>query len=349
MKIILKISVIMLGIFILIEISLRMYQAFSPAFAIMPDDTYMRYRGKKNYLELNNFRLNSKGYKDVEYSIEKPGGTFRILFIGDSYVYGAVPYDDCFVTLIEAKLRKTCTNCEIINMGIPAALPVDYLSLFINEGIELNPDMVIVNITMSDDFKKGGKRFKIFSYSYTIKLINSIIANNVDHTGRVFASGKYDEDILIRSEKDYMKYLVETESGIFNRNNPKLKMNFYSTINLIKRIKHLSDQKSISFAVVVSPSELQVNPASQEKLYSILSTSSSDFDFKKPSRMIATDFNKKNIQYVDLLDDFILTYKRKKSRLYQKNDPHWNISGNRLGADIVYPWLKKLVSESMKK
>lgn len=138
----------------MLELSLRLYQAADPGFIITPDTAYLRYRGRPCSEEFNGFRLNSRGYKDLEFSEQKRPGRYRIVAIVDSQTYGAVPYGDSYMTLVERMLQSIHRETEIFNLGIPQAGPMDYLSVLADEGFSLNPDMVLLHFNIFDDFKK---------------------------------------------------------------------------------------------------------------------------------------------------------------------------------------------------
>ena len=65
----------------LAEITLRVYNHLHPLF-IFYTDSYDRFRGKP-YADHWNFKLNSRGFKDREFTIKKENA-YRILGIGDS-------------------------------------------------------------------------------------------------------------------------------------------------------------------------------------------------------------------------------------------------------------------------
>src|SRR3954451_18070285 len=73
------------------ELSLRLYNYFDPL-PIFYSDTYNRFRGKPFATDYS-FHLNSRGFKDVEFSTAKAPGTIRILGVGDSFAFGVVPYE----------------------------------------------------------------------------------------------------------------------------------------------------------------------------------------------------------------------------------------------------------------
>ena len=85
---------------------------------------------------------NSKGLRDVEHTYEKPPGVFRIVVIGDSFVFGAggVEPSKRFTDILQASTR----NIEVINMGVPAyGADQEYLYLA-DEGLKYHPDLVVL-------------------------------------------------------------------------------------------------------------------------------------------------------------------------------------------------------------
>jgi hypothetical protein len=86
--------------------------------------------------------INSKGLRDVEHSYDKPPGIFRIVVIGDSFVFGAggVEPSQRFSDLLQASTKNT----EVINMGVPAyGTDQEYLYLA-TEGFKYHPDLVLL-------------------------------------------------------------------------------------------------------------------------------------------------------------------------------------------------------------
>ena len=89
--------------FALLEGSLRLYHCFSPVF-VFPDNSDNRFRGKP-FDSHYGFTLNSRGLHDTEFQQEKRPGLIRIVGIGDSFVFGFVPYEYNFLTLLENKMN----------------------------------------------------------------------------------------------------------------------------------------------------------------------------------------------------------------------------------------------------
>lgn len=97
---------------------------------------------------------NSLGLRSPEISVSKPEGTYRILFLGDSFVQGyGVAEEESFPRLIEKELNaKFASNpkIEVVNAGVPNYSPlIEYLYLK-NEGLKLSPDLVILEFDLTD-------------------------------------------------------------------------------------------------------------------------------------------------------------------------------------------------------
>ena len=155
------------------EVSLRIYNSIDPL-PIFYSDSYNRFRGKPFAPDYNTFHLNSRGFKDLEFSTRKATGTIRILGIGDSFAFGVVPYEYNYLTLVEQNLKKSGHNVELINMGIPSIGPREYLSLLVHEGFALEPDRVLLSFFIGNDFEESRRR-KLISYSYVASLITYVL------------------------------------------------------------------------------------------------------------------------------------------------------------------------------
>ena len=62
-----------------------------------------------------------------------------------------VPHQFNFLTPLEKELSH-CGKIEVMNMGIPWLDPEDYLSILVHEGLEFNPDLVMVCFFIGNDF-----------------------------------------------------------------------------------------------------------------------------------------------------------------------------------------------------
>lgn len=105
--------------------------------------------------EYNTFAtLNSKGYRNKEFDIQKPKETKRILVIGDSMTFGwGLPDKDTYPFILEDILkREKGEKVEVINAGYQGGLSIDGYYVYLkNEGLSLSPDIVILGFTNFND------------------------------------------------------------------------------------------------------------------------------------------------------------------------------------------------------
>lgn len=143
------------------EIALRVYSAVAPD---PPGSAYVRdrhagYRLRPDPPEQvrspESDHINALGFRDREHPIEKPRGAYRILGIGDSFVYGAVPLEQNFLRVAEACLapvfQPDSLQVEMVLMGVGGYTPENELGLFKSLGLDLDPDHLVLNFFVGND------------------------------------------------------------------------------------------------------------------------------------------------------------------------------------------------------
>ena len=96
---------------------------------------------------VTNIQYNAQGLRDYEYSIEKPVGSRRILIFGDSYAEGL---EVEVGNLVAKQLEQLFNECfpdhpvQVINFGVSAYDTAQEWWYFKNEGVQYQPDLVVV-------------------------------------------------------------------------------------------------------------------------------------------------------------------------------------------------------------
>ncbi len=322
---------------ILSEITFRIYHRINPTF-LFPDQSYNRWRGKPHDQVLG-FTLNSRGFKDREYPLEKPDGSYRIIAIGDSFNFGIVPHQYNYLTVLEEKLTQQNQQIELINMGIPGMGPRDYLSLLLNEGLEFQPDMLLLSFYIGNDFmdnqfKANERRWEI---SYVASFLRSLIKLQTEYEGLgADPNLVYIDDAPTRTDESYLKD-TRNKSNMFVRNpaDDIFKGYFQDAMNDLLKIQAICDYRNIKLVVVIIPDEVQVDQNLQATIVEMFDPNDPDkLDFRLPNRMLHEAFENNNIEYIDLMDEFIAASSQ--TRLYKPNDTHWNIAGNQFAAEVLF-------------
>jgi len=115
---------------------------------------------------------------------------------------------------------------------------------------------------------------------------------------------------------------------------PQLQKGWQLHLNILKKIKHWTDQQNIKLLIVLLPADFQV--------YDFLKPKQDIYDFDQPVRMLSAFFKENEIRYFDILP-YMRQYANKTPRLYINNqkdfywreDGHFNDKGNRLVALLL--------------
>lgn len=87
---------------------------------------------------------------------KKPAGTYRIFYVGDSFTQGTAPMDQSVPSIVEDFLNKNYApegiKFEVINTGTSSFSPMLYYILIRYKIMSYSPDLIVVNVDMTDVF-----------------------------------------------------------------------------------------------------------------------------------------------------------------------------------------------------
>jgi hypothetical protein len=315
-------AVVLLGL-LLAELAMRAYHHFVPVF-VFPSAATSRFRGQPfapNYAS----RLNSRGFADVEVADLKRPGCFRVLGLGDSMVFGVVPYESNFLALIEADLAGHTPPVEIVNMGVASIGPRGYLELLADEGLALQPDLVLVSFFIGNDFIEGDQPQP---WSYLLAFARYLWAEKPRGT-LVRGSRPYQDDEPSFEPARHLE-IERQRATIFRKGNRDFEAWLTSVVRNLARMKRLCDARGSGFLVLVLPDEMQVSPELQAEVFAGLGA---DLDPSLPNRRLARALDDAGLAYFDLLEP--MRAASRSARLYKPRDTHWNVAGNRVAADLI--------------
>lgn len=100
-------------------------------------------------------RINSYGWRDEEWSLQKPVNTYRIAVLGDSFVEAMqVETDRTFLALTEHQLNKNQHNkVELMNFGQSGFTQTEELLVLKKYVVEFSPDMVVLFFIPQNDIE----------------------------------------------------------------------------------------------------------------------------------------------------------------------------------------------------
>lgn len=326
------------AVLVLGEGGLRLYNHFRPSF-IFYDDDYNRFRAKP-FSDDYDFKLNSRGFKDVEFAPAKKPNSYRILGLGDSFAFGVVPYRYNYYTVLEEELNRGLRGVpvEVVNMGIVAMGPRDYLSQLVHEGLPLSPDLVIVSFFVGNDFMQCGdpaSRPPLLSRSHLGALFRYLFAIRPKCEGLIIhRSRTYCDDCPSLTEAAYLE-AAGGAAGILVAGDANFPRWLDRAVDCLRRIGAVCRRTGIRLLVVLIPDESQVDPGLAARIRSSRFPRLRDDQWNSalPNELFSRRLREAGIDCLDLLAPFVQASRER--RLYRPRDVHWNIAGNRLAADLI--------------
>ena len=297
------------------------------------------------------YSINSLGLREREISKRKPQGSKRLLLLGDSFTEGnGVEAKDAFPAQLQALIdsMQLPSRWEVINAGEASYSPLLMYLLLKKQLIELEPDLVILNLDLSDFFDD-------FQYSQlaTFDVNGEPLAVRPEPER---TRGAWHVELAYRL-KDFLKentraynffrrhivpFLAErpNASGDVRFDKYAMLRDDYAfgdgrdlalTFSYIKRIRDLLDARGIVFWLAVYPYAHQISPREwhvgrvfwgfeQNRVYSI-----------EPQKQIEQLAQKSGIPVVNMTEDF---QKRSKVEfpLYFAYDGHFTPAGHSVAA-----------------
>lgn len=146
----------------------------------LPEQMRFSEEGRGYHLD-KAIKINSRGFRGDEFSAAKEENVYRILVFGGSTTYCAGDNDKTWPVYLEQALNSKVNDgrhFEIINCGVPNWQSIHSLLQFKNEGIHLQPDLIILHTGWNDLLKGSNKKLgNGLSYKYGLKECPSQIKN----------------------------------------------------------------------------------------------------------------------------------------------------------------------------
>jgi lysophospholipase L1-like esterase len=314
---------------LVLEVALRGFNAVRPSF-VFYSSGYERYRGQPG-ARFYDTTLNSGGFNDLEHERTRPPGvTRRIVAIGDSFALGVVPYRENYLTRLESELSPG-GRVEVINIGIPATGPADYLAMLVKEGLPYGPDLVIANVFVGNDFEVPGRRWHEHSFVATFLRALWRLRGGTPPApaARDGALVEYRDDEPSLSRERFLEIEVG-RSWVYVRSDRAMIDAVDRVRADLRGMRDVAARAGAGFLVVLLPDEVQVDERLRAEVTLASGYAASDLDFERPNRLLREQLAADGTRVVDLLPAF--QNAARTSRLYKPRDTHWNIAGNQLAA-----------------
>ncbi|MDQ5985468.1 MAG: hypothetical protein CSYNP_01178 [Syntrophus sp. SKADARSKE-3] len=350
MKLIGKIILVILVCVLVVECVMRVALLFTWESPLYMADKDTGYR-MRPHITFGNVTVNASGFNDKEHDQKKNKNMVRMAVIGDSFVFGVVERRHNFTALIQEKADRSGKKIEVLNMGIPAAGPRQYLGLINKDAAKMEADIACVVFFVGNDTLQSHPDFetRIFAgstrdvlarpYLMGLSLKYILSYRTLRATTRQLRerfkppqeNGTFTKESFLEIETERATVSEKTRSDF-------MKTCYASSIELIKKMDLEAKKRGITFFVVLAPDEFQVNAALQQDIVKQSRMTADHYDFQQPQRQMVRDLGDAGIAVLDLLPLYLAD--GGKRSYYIPRDTHWNEEGNRLAADTIWSFME---------
>lgn len=341
-------------LFLLLEVGVRFFVKQSDEFFEKNEKTgILHIPGKEGYWRSQEFdnkiSINSHGFNDREYSLDKASGTIRYVFLGDSVTEALqVNRDKNFVNLFEDKLNKNTggQNYEVINLGVSTfGTGREYLVLK-HYGLRYQPDRVYLVFFLGNDVNNNFledlehplfvdsetvtlfSKFKTFllSHSRTMKFVKDRCYQSkpirmVLEKIHIFSVGNNNKQGVLNSAKDYEVFISD--------GNETIELGWKKTFEYINLIKNLCDENGLELKVIMIPDRIQIYADWFEELRrNYPELNASNFDLGLPNARLTSNLELSDIDFIDCTPMVRQLSEESDERLYFKYDGHLTEAGH---------------------
>ena len=317
---------------------------------------------------MTRFSFNSEGWRDREYSIEKPEGTFRIIVIGDSFIEGIqFPVEEILTELLEARLNREHTRpFEVINMGVGAfGTDQEYLALK-HYGSRYDPDLVLLAFCVDNDIYGNLLEFRgeplkpYFYFDESGDLVQREFRLPKSEKCKAFFRDRFQLYMFLKNRLSKMNWIsvflmrlgILHDSNSIQRDEHGILIDYYThqavyppawekawevTKALLLAIRDETSRMHADLLLVQINYDLLVHDELWQKAietYPVMNEV--EWDLGKANRMVSEFCETNRIESIDLLPHFREKAARTGEALYLPVEGHWNRKGHQLAEELIY-------------
>jgi len=327
-------------------------------------------------MDQSGMRTNSLGFRDRERTLARSSSAPRLIALGDSFTWGAgVNYDKVFVNVVEQGLQNIVPGTEIINLGLVGSQPEEYLSLLKNHGVAYQPDMVLINFYVGNDFMPAqGSHMVVAGHRRQVHINGNWFHDHLSwdhwylshdlaylwllgHARIEQARGISDLGMWAPAKDDYgastpaapfpgwspryLRMIQGMGDQYLTQGTPAFLGRWHATREILEQIDVLLRERGIPWTLILLPAEEQVDQELQRLYVEMRGGVPEDYEFLKPQRLLLEWGRERGVKVVDLTPGFLVHIAER--RHYVDNDIHWNVNGNALAAQMILRELRPQV------
>ena len=323
-------------------------------------DLHVRMVGEAGEVELVTERHGFRNREEIPR--EKPAGSYRILFAGDSFVAGyRVDQEEMVGRRLERSLRdRTGRRVDVLVAG--SGHPGTTLDLVERHGLSFEPDLVLVGVTLGNDLSQSWMARHPYSGEV---LANLMLPEDAFVQSRVaLLPARLDRTLHAwRSYRRFQRYRASPitpwypvrpgEVRLFDAGHslghffvrrplPVVERSYEDVLYFLERIAAAARASATEVLFVIFPQRFQVHGADWRATVFSYGLDPMAFDLQAPNRRLAVECERHGLPCLDLLPAF---RRHADEALYlPRGDMHWNARGHAVAAEELAGVLATAVS-----
>ncbi|MEM3373736.1 MAG: hypothetical protein QXE31_00800 [Candidatus Woesearchaeota archaeon] len=313
------------------------------------------------------YYINSEGFVDKEWQINKKPGEYRIVILGDSFPEAVdVKIEDRFSSLLEKKLNKekfeNIKEINVMNFAVGGYSTCNSYLVLKNKSLKYSPDLVILFIYNGNDFEDNMANDSMhvrcildnngnlistwvpnketFSQSEKLGLIDILFSNT--NIGSLFMNNfrysplSYKISKMLGLNPEYAKIKI-----IDMKREKENKILIEHTAKMIKGMNSILKKNNIKFLVVMIPDRVQVDDRLWNNVIKKYNYNPDEYIRDFPERYLSELLKKEDIDTIALFD--IFKNESNKKLIYFPIDRHLNEEGHKIVSNILYDYVKEII------
>ena len=372
---------------LLLELSLRLFGPWMPgnydtgAYLVRNESLgHFHVPGFDGWIKAKEFTTHVKisplGLRDRRTSYEKPPGTLRVLFLGDSFVEAVqVQQGEGVAERLEAELNRTSSQpVEVINGGVAAYGTGQELLLLEQEVYKYQPDVVLLLFFVGNDVTNNNYRLELWDSNLKLALKPYWDIDKQGNLREIPGPPPNPPTGLVQSLRNCCLLYNVVETGVFNKLNqdyPRERLEAIGGVKtpltglydtqpedewlrawkiseaLLAQIRDRSTELGVPFVIAGGPEwrtldaeawrdEIEKSNPRSNRL------SSGRLQITAPTDQLGQIASRLGVPYIDLLPPFQEATAAGGGPYYFDFDKHWNPDGHAVAAQAIADALRRL-------
>lgn len=254
---------------------------------------------------------------------------FHVAIVGDEVTLGGIHNDGAL-----SQLEVLVPGIRVTNFSMPQAGPREYASELTDRVLDCQPDLVLTFVSVGEDILSESAGAELFDWR-SLQLSQLPLARQLART-RVKDTPDTSTD-----PADFLQLLGRELSVCRTPIDTATERRWKKTFRHLDGLVRECQRSQIEMALVVVPSQFQVNQVLCETLCRRMGYQHQQLDLDLPQRKLATFAGDRKVECVDLLPHLRLCDEPP----YERSTRQWNTTGAAVAVRTIGGWLQARYGE----